>query len=174
MNSLLKKYDDKEQTGTNFNPQIIQKEEQSINMDKILKILYFVGQIDPGWIEHLNVLFSEKKVHYLPNSDSLDLSEFRIFFETQHLRYASPAFISKTTIVVFDNNILKWENILYEWFNTNKKLEPSNEIKNYVRGLFDNYFPRIYEFILINKTNGFEFSELYVMKNIIALFDVTN
>ena len=53
-----------------------------------------------------------------------------------------------------------------------KKLEPSNEVKNYVRGLFDNYFPRIYDFIDTNKTFAFNFTEVLVAKNILVLFDV--
>ena len=63
--------------------------------------------------------------------------------------------------------------MLYEWVNKNHKFAPSNEIKNYVRGLFDNYFPRIYDFIDTNRSLAFDFTEVFVFKNIIALYDVS-
>jgi hypothetical protein len=37
--------------------------------------------------------------------------------------------------------------------------------------LFENYFPKIYEFIQINKLKSFDFSDNYVMKNLLSLFD---
>jgi len=65
----------------------------TFDYNRILKILYFDGQIDSEWTEHLNVLSSEKKIHCLPNSDTLDLSDFRIFFETTNLIHSSPTFV---------------------------------------------------------------------------------
>ena len=66
---------------------------------------------------------------------------------------------------------LSWENIFYSWINSNPKLTVNQELKNYVRGLFENYFPKVFDFIISNKTLAFNFKENYVMKNMINLFD---
>lgn len=66
---------------------------------------------------------------------------------------------------------LSWENIFYSWINNNSKLIVNQELKNYSRGLFENYFPKVYDFIISNKSVAFNFKENYVMKNMINLFD---
>jgi len=66
---------------------------------------------------------------------------------------------------------LTWENIFYNWINNNPKIIINQELKNYIRGLFENYFPKIYDFVVTNKTIAFNFKENYVMKNLISMFD---
>jgi len=91
--------DIKEKTEENFNNTMSNLEKPAtlntptINLDKIIKILYFDGQIDQGWYEHLNVLYSEKKAQCLPNSDFYNLNDLKIFFETQNLKHASPSLV---------------------------------------------------------------------------------
>ena len=68
--------------------------------------------------------------------------------------------------------MITWQNVLFEWLSENVKFSHSIEIKNYVRGLFENYYPRIYEFIEINKTLAFDYAEVFVFKNVIALYEV--
>lgn len=47
------------------------------------------------------------------------------------------------------------------------------ELKNFVRGLFENYFPKFYEYIQGNKIRCFEFEENLVITNMLTLFEVS-
>ena len=44
-------------------------------------------------------------------------------------------------------------------------------MKNYVRGLFENFFPKIYDFILNNRYKNIIFGENYCIKTLINIFD---
>ena len=70
-----------------------------------------------------------------------------------------------------DYNTFSWDNILYCWIDSNEKITKNIELKNYVRGLFENFFPKIYDFILNNKYKNINFGENYVMKTLINIFD---
>ena len=135
------------------------------------KIVCFDGQIDPLWIDNLNVLHDENKIQSLTNADSINLGQFKIYFETNNLKYCTPSFVSKVTIIHFDQRSLSWENIFYKWLNNSTKLVNS-DLKNYVRGLFENYFPKLYDFIWINKLESIHFQENFIMSNLINLYDV--
>ena len=80
--------------------------------------------------------------------------------------------MSKVCIYYFDQKSFSWENILYDWLNNNSKLTINNDLKNYVRGLFENYFPKLYDFILTNKLSSYHFQENFVIKNLINLYDI--
>jgi energy-coupling factor transporter ATP-binding protein EcfA2 len=138
-----------------------------------LKILYFDGQIDPSWVDNLNLIHDNSHTRNLsqPNGDTLQLPDVKIIFETTNLTYATPSFITSNFIINFDYFSYTPENYLYNWIGSNPKIIVNNELKNYIRGLFENYFPKVWEFIQNNKLQIFNFSENYVMKNFISLFD---
>jgi len=46
------------------------------------------------------------------------------------------------------------------------------ELKNFIRGLFENYFPKFYDYIETNKVKCFKFEENLVLNNMINLFEV--
>ncbi|CCW61964.1 unnamed protein product [Phytomonas sp. EM1] len=60
----------------------------------------FDGDVDPEWVENLNSVLDDNKVLTLPNCERLPLpSSMRIMFETQSLRYATPATVSRCGMV---------------------------------------------------------------------------
>jgi len=136
-----------------------------------IKIICFDGLIDSTWIEFLNFINDDSKTHCMASGDIFKLNNHKIVFETENLSLCSPSFIARNYVVHFDYETIKWENILYDFISLNKKINCNNDLKNYVRGLFENYFPKIYEFILSNKSISFTFSENYIFKNFITLFD---
>lgn len=135
------------------------------------KILNFDGQIDPLWIDNLNVIFNEQKQLCLPNGDSINLNEYKFVFETQNLNFCSPSFITKVSIFHFSQKYLNWENLFYNWLNLNPKTNANFELKNYIRGLFENYFPKVFDFIQANKVQSYDFEENFVLVNLINLFE---
>ena len=80
--------------------------------------------------------------------------------------------MSKVCIYYFDQKSFSWENIFYDWLNNSNKLTINIDLKNYVRGLFENYFPKLYDFIQTNKLQSYHFQENFVITNLINLFDI--
>jgi len=72
----------------------------------------------------------------------------------------------------FDQTTFNWENMLMHWINNNKSIESHQEIKNYIRGLFENYFPKFSDYIMTNKVKAFAFKENFIMHNLLNLFEV--
>lgn len=157
------------QSSFNFNSPSDRVDE--IQEKEPIKIVCFDGLIDPTWIEFLNFFNDKTKNQCMSTGDVIKLENHKIVFETDYLSFCTPSFITKNYVVNFNSSTIKWENMLYEFISTNKKVIVSNELKNYIRGLFENYFPKIYEFILSNKATSFNFGENYVMKNFTNLFD---
>ena len=87
-----------------------------------------------------------------------------MFYECIHIKHASPSFLTKQLIVNFDYDTFNYENILYSWIETNEKVIANTELKNYIRGLFENFFPKIWDFILNNKYKKIEI-EIYTFQD---------
>jgi len=152
----------------NFNHGNTQEEQQE---KESIKIICFDGLIDPTWMEFLNLINDNCKTQCMSTGDVFKLSNHKVVFETDNLSQCTPSFITRNYVVHFDSGTIKWENILYDFISSNKKINSNLDLKNYVRGLFENYFPKLFEFITSNKSLAFNFSENYVLKNFTQLFD---
>ena len=140
--------------------------------ENIMKAIIFDGQIDDDWIEYINNIYTDCKFLTSPNGDSLDLNDnYKMFFEVMNLKNSSPSFLTRQYIVECDIHTFSWENILYCWIDSNKKVTENSDLKNYIRGLFENYFPRVVDFVLNNKFKNISFNENYIMKTLISIFD---
>jgi len=68
-------------------------------------LINFEGDVDPEWIECLNSVLDDNKLYTLPNGERFKLSnQFNIFFECENLTYASPATISRLSIINIDED----------------------------------------------------------------------
>jgi dynein heavy chain 1 len=62
--------------------------------------IVFDGDVDPEWVENLNALLDDNKILTLPNGERLALpNNVRIMFEVEHLRFATPATVSRCVVV---------------------------------------------------------------------------
>jgi hypothetical protein len=69
--------------------------------------IIFDGDVDPEWVENLNALLDDNRILTLPNGERLALPHnVRIMFEVQHLRYATPATVSRCGMVFFSQETL--------------------------------------------------------------------
>ena len=146
--------------------------EEYIIHDDIIKVLLFDGDIDQTWIEYINSIYGDS--HFLTCSDGNTLNlnnNFKLFFEVDNLNNATPVFLTRQYIIQMDYNTFSWDNILYCWIDSNEKITKNIELKNYVRGLFENFFPKIYDFILNNRYKNIIFGENYCIKTLINIFD---
>ena len=118
------------------------------------------------------VFYNPYMIHNLPSGISLDFSSIKFLFETTNLKYANPANLTSMKLVTFTRNSINENNILFKYISENIKISKNLEIKNYVKGLFDNYFSKIYDFIVVNKLKSvYYFNENFVMINMLTMFD---
>ena len=140
--------------------------------ENIMKAIIFDGQIDNGWIEYINNIYNDYKFLTTPIGDCLNLNDnFKMFFEVMNLKNVSPSFLTRQFIVHCDTSIFSWDNILYCWIDSNKKITENPDLKNYIRGLFENYIPKVVDFVQNNKFKNITFNENYIMKTLISIFD---
>ena len=150
------------------------KQFNSENIENVYKTVIFDGQIDNSWSEYVNSIYSDMKLNTHVNGDTTLMNKdnkWKLVYETINVKHASPSFLTKQFIVNFDYESFSYENILYSWIESNDKIIANNELKNYIRGLFENFFPKIWDFILNNKYKKIEFNENYSLKVLIAIFD---
>ena len=144
----------------------------NVILENIMKAIIFDGQIDNGWIEYINNIYNDYKFLTTPIGDCLNLNDnFKMFFEVMNLKNVSPSFLTRQFIVHCDTSIFSWDNILYCWIDSNKKITENPDLKNYIRGLFENYIPKVVDFVQNNKFKTITFNENYIMKTLISIFD---
>lgn len=67
------------------------------------------GDIDPMWIESLNTVMDDNKVLTLASNERIALTkEMRLLFEIGHLKYATPATVSRAGILYINPQDLGW------------------------------------------------------------------
>ena len=142
-------------------------------VDNDLRLLIFDGNLSFEWCSFLTNYLDNNNKYSLYDGDSIDLSNIKIIFETTSLSKATPSFITKQNIISFDYDSFDWLNICYAFLNTNYKTSKNEELKLYIKGLFENYLPKIIEFILNNKIKSISFciNKSFIIKNVINLFD---
>ena len=160
-----------------------QKEEEQQNMlifnrdkqdikETIIKSLILDGQIDDTWIEFVNNFYDKENFLALTNGDKINFRDnFKVFFETTNLKNTPPSFLTNQIIVNCSYEKNPWESVLYNWIEVNPKVTENLILKNYIRGLFENYFPRIQDFIEHNRIKSITISNNYIMKTLITIFD---
>ena len=67
----------------------------------------------------------------LPNGDKINFrNNFKLFFETMNLKNTPPSFLTKQIILYCSQEKNKWESILYNWIEVNKKISINPVLKN--------------------------------------------
>ena len=152
---------------------VIYMKDKSVNdEEKIYKCLILDGQIDDTWIEYINNFYDKENFLALANGDRINFrNNFKIFFETMNLKNTPPSFLTKQIIIYCSEEKNKWETLLYNWVEVNKKINENAILKNYIRGLFENYLPRIQDFIENNKIHSVNLSHNYILKTLITIYD---
>ena len=139
----------------------------------IQNAIIFDGSISPLWYSYLINLFDPNNFFTLKDADYLDLSKEKILYETCNISNVSPSFVVKQKIISFDSETFSWLNMAYAYAEKNYKTSKNEELKIYIRGLFENYGNNIIDFIEVNKLKCFDFciNPNYIIKNLINIFD---
>lgn len=98
------------------------------------KWVLFDGPIDAMWVESMNSVMDDNKILTLINGDRIPLTNsMSLLFETQDLKVASPATVSRAGMIYIDASELGWQTYTESWLqlkfpniNTNNANNNSN------------------------------------------------
>lgn len=106
------------------------------------------GDIDPMWIESLNTVMDDNKVLTLASNERVPLTPaMRLIFEIGHLRYATPATVSRAGILFINATDVGWQPIITSWV---EQRENQSEKAN-LTILFEKYIPGCIAMMRSNK-----------------------
>jgi dynein heavy chain len=109
------------------------------------KWVLFDGPIDAMWIESMNSVMDDNKILTLINGDRIPLTNsMSLVFETQDLRVASPATVSRAGMIYIDASELGWRTYVESWVNA--RFSSDLEVKQLHKDLFEKWLPRILKF----------------------------
>lgn len=71
---------------------------------KVLSWIICDGDIDPKWIESLNSVLDDNHLLTLPTGERINFgNNVNFIFETDHLKFASPATVSRMGMIFLNN-----------------------------------------------------------------------
>lgn len=136
----------------------------------IEKWILFDGPIDAMWIESMNSVMDDNKILTLINGDRIPLTNtMSLVFETQDLRVASPATVSRAGMIYIDASELGWRTYTESWLTG--KFKADEEAINFHRELFEKYLPKVFKFKELNVTEPVKNSDFTLVTNLCALYD---
>ncbi|CAG5096515.1 Similar to DNAH9: Dynein heavy chain 9, partial [Cotesia congregata] len=125
---------------------IFRKFNQSLNFSLLneKRFIIFDGDVDSIWIENMNSVMDDNKILTLPNQERIKLrNNCSLIFEVGHLKYASPATVSRVGIVYVDPNILGYEPFIKKWIKNRRESE-----QELLLVLYQKYIPRVLALII--------------------------
>ena len=133
------------------------------------KWILFDGPIDAMWIESMNSVMDDNKILTLINGDRIPLTNsMSLVFETQDLRVASPATVSRAGMIYIDAVELHWSCYTTSW--TNKKY-PEEEQKVFFKELIEKWIPKVLAYKEKNCVEPIKISDFSSVVNFCHLFD---
>ena len=114
------------------------------------------GDVDPEWIEALNSVLDDNRLLTMQNGERINFgSNVNFIFETDSLKFASPATISRMGIIYMNQEDLDIKSIIKSWIRKQTNKTTNNNLENW----FENYFFTIYNSytanysLMLNTTN---------------------
>lgn len=134
------------------------------------KWMLFDGPIDAMWIESMNSVMDDNRILTLINGDRIPLSgPMSLLFETQDLRVASPATVSRAGMIYLDSSELPWQTYVQSWANA--KFAADEEQKTLHKELFDKWLPRVLKFREFSCKEPVRNSDMCCIMNLCTLYD---
>lgn len=108
------------------------------------RFIIFDGDVDSVWIENMNSVMDDNRILTLPNQERIKLrNNCSLIFEVGHLKYASPATVSRVGIVYVDPNILGYEPFIKKWIKNRREFE-----QELLLSLYQKYIPKVLALIV--------------------------
>ncbi|CAJ1327577.1 unnamed protein product [Effrenium voratum] len=101
------------------------------------------GDIDPEWVESLNSVLDDNRLLTMPNGERIQFgTNVNFVFETDHLRFASPATISRLTMIFLSEEDVDVKPLVTSWI-----LKQPEERQAQLEAWFDELFYRALEWL---------------------------
>ena len=121
------------------------------------------GDIDPEWVESLNSVLDDNHLLTLPNGERINFGpNVNFLFETDNLRYASPATVSRMGVIYMCDEDIDVSRLVNTWL---KKQDDS--IRSKLNTWIEDYFSKAMDWVL-----GQHFEDLVVLTTKVGI--VTN
>ena len=136
------------------------------------KWVMFDGPIDAMWVESMNSVMDDNKILTLINGDRIPLTQsMSLLFETQDLRVASPATVSRAGMIYIDASELGWQTYSESWLNVKFPMGTDEESKELYKNLFEKWISRALKFKEINCSEPVKMSDFSAVRNLCTLLD---
>ena len=110
------------------------------------KWIIFDGPIDTKWIESMNSLLDDNKILTLLDGNRINLHPLvSLIFETEDLKQASPATVSRCGMIYMDVDRLSWDSLRLRWLLSKEKSGFDEEALDNLEDLFDKWVDPILE-----------------------------
>eukprot|EP00931_Biecheleriopsis_adriatica_P043590 TRINITY_DN24917_c0_g1_i1.p1 TRINITY_DN24917_c0_g1~~TRINITY_DN24917_c0_g1_i1.p1 ORF type:complete len:4311 (+),score=994.91 TRINITY_DN24917_c0_g1_i1:69-13001(+) len=101
------------------------------------------GDIDPEWVESLNSVLDDNRLLTMPNGERIQFgSNVNFIFETDHLRFASPATISRLTMIFLSEEDVDVKPLIISWI-----MKQPEEQQAQLESWFDEIFYRALDWV---------------------------
>jgi len=134
------------------------------------KWVLFDGPIDALWIESMNSVMDDNKILTLINGDRIPLTgTMSLVFETQDLKVASPATVSRAGMIYIDASELGWRTYTESWLTN--KFATDEDMKTFYRDLMEKWLPRVLKYKEANCNEPVKVSDYVCIVNLCNFFD---
>lgn len=134
------------------------------------KWILFDGPIDAMWIESMNSVMDDNKILTLINGDRIPLStSMSLVFETQDLRVASPATVSRAGMIYIDASELGWKTYTDSWLQTRFKGDEENI--HFHAELFEKWLPKVLKYKELNCSEPVKVAEFSSVIGLCCLYE---
>lgn len=105
------------------------------------------GDIDPKWIESLNSVLDDNHLLTLPTGERINFgNNVNFIFETDHLKFASPATVSRMGMIFLNNEDINIQSLLNKWLNSQPE-----KVKKCIDNWISLYFNQIFKWVINNE-----------------------
>lgn len=101
------------------------------------------GDIDPEWVESLNSVLDDNRLLTMPNGERIQFgTNVNFIFETDHLRFASPATISRLNMIFLSEEDVDIKPLIDSWIS-----KQPEDLHNNLERWFDEIFYRALDWV---------------------------
>lgn len=118
----------------------------------------------------MNSVMDDNKILTLINGDRIPLSNtMSLVFETQDLKVASPATVSRAGMIYIDASELHWSCYVYSWLNN--KFGNDEDQKALHREMIEKWVPKVLKFKDLNCIEPVKISDFNAVMSLCHLYD---